>query len=45
MYNKIEPRPLGLFEVIFTYVRNVLKLTAKVKINHQIHVTLGAAAE
>jgi hypothetical protein len=35
----------GLFDVIFTYTRNVLQLALKVTTNHQTHVTLGAAAE
>jgi hypothetical protein len=41
----MDSKPRGLFDVTFTYTRNVLKLALKVKTNHQTHVTSGAAAE
>lgn len=41
----MEPKSLGLFDMTFTYTRNVLKLALTVKTNHETHVTSGAAAE
>jgi len=41
----MEPKSWGLFDVAFTYTRNILKLALKVKTNHETYVTSGAAAE